>query len=189
MKVQFVYNCGKEMVLEEMSLKEFDQFTCQNFSSAEDVFCYPKYQKFFSSSGFDGSFYISYSPLDMSLSSLLFYPTEEYDTLSKQKLDVVYSSQVVNADQMNFLRDIQISLQKDGVIPFLHDLYAFSFNEADSLYYYQGLALDDFALCMKGFDRTFHDMFSGDEGYFYTRFVRNEIGKFLSTPKEKKAKL
>lgn len=188
MKAQLVYDHGEKTVLEEMDLKELDQFTHQNFSSIEDVFGYPKYQKFFSNSDLNGSLYIDYYPLDMSLSSLTFYPTEEYDTFSKQKLDVIYSGNVSIPDQMNFLRDIRISWQENNVLSFLHDLYAFSLDEIDSLYYYQGLALDDFELCTKGFERTFRSMFSGEEGYFYTRFIRNEIQKFLNIEKKQDTK-
>ena len=50
MKAQLVYDHGEKTVLEEMDLKELDQFTHQNFSSIEDGFGYPKYQKFYSNS-------------------------------------------------------------------------------------------------------------------------------------------
>lgn len=165
-------NQGERIILEEMDLRELDQFTCCNFSDSSAIFSHPKYQSTLNGVGLDSTIYIGYFPAELSLSAAYLYPFE--DAFSReQRLDVIYSgSTKKKPDQMSFFQDVTILLQDLGKVSKVYDLVSHHLSAEDKLRYSQGMFLRDPRVCKKSFDSFFRSMFTGDEGYFYTRLMR-----------------
>ncbi len=173
MRARLMYsNEAKKVILESMELKDLDQLTSSHFANQKDILSCPKYQKMIGNDSLDGEVYIGYSLSDLPISLMEDYPLN-VDFFEEQKLDVVAS--LKRPVQMTFMQDILILLNDPNCATQFFEQFSSFFDERDRFYYYQGIHLEDPKITVKAFEPLFHSMFQNEEGYFFTRVLRNFI--------------
>lgn len=152
-----------DISLEEMDLKELDNYIWKNYSSMEALEN-SKYKKKFK---MDGSFKIAYDPTELPFSEISYYEID--DCRESKYLDIMFGQ----ADCNKMLRDITDALDDIRIVRKVHDKYKEFLTSEENLYYHIGIVSNNRDYYLWGLGRLISERMKGLEGYLFIRTLRD----------------
>lgn len=176
MKARLVYRTDiDKKVLEEMDLKQLDQFVYSNFENSNAVISSDRYKEELKGMSIDGDVYIGYCPVDLPFTDLYYYTLDGVNLTEEQMLEPYFGEHPQVPDQKKFVQDIQILLKNgENVFRFFENFFG-AFSDDEKLAYQQGKISGNASFCLGGINRFISEVSRGNEGYFFTRLIRDNI--------------